>query len=139
MKQLDVERLEFSKRFNLVLVSKQCDHKSLAELKEMLNISRTQIHNWRTGKHLPSMNFASIIAKTFNISFEWLMTGSGTMDGFLMRTPDEIALISKYRDLSDEGKQKTISFIFTECVEYEISAIQKKANLEKQQTLKLIT
>jgi transcriptional regulator with XRE-family HTH domain len=139
MNERDTEKKEFAARFNQILLTKGYEHKSLAELKILLGVSRTLIHNWKSGKHIPSLHFAGIISSVFDISFEWLMTGNGTIDGFIMRTPDELALISKYRDLSEEGKQKTINFIFTECVEYEITVIQKKANAEKQATLKLIT
>lgn len=139
MNEREKEKKEFSKRFNQALKEKGHEHKSLAELKTLIGVSRTLIHNWKSGKHIPSLHFAGIISSVFKISFEWLMTGNGTMDGFIMKTADELALISKYRDLSDEGKQKTINFIFTECTEYEITAIQKKANAEKQATLKLIT
>lgn len=141
MNKQEIRRKEveaFSQRFNQVLVEKGMDHKSLAELRKLIGVSRTLVHNWKSAKYMASLHFGGIISEVFNISFEWLMTGRGTMEGFVMRSADELALISKYRDLSDEGKQKTMNYIFTECVEYEITAIQKKANLDKQTALKLI-
>jgi len=141
MSKQEIRRKEveaFSRRFNEILVIKGLQDSSLAELKKLLGVSRTLVHNWKSGKYMASLHFGGVISSAFNISFEWLMTGNGTPEGFIMRSADEIALISKYRDLSDEGKQKTMNYIFTECVEYEITAIQKKANLEKQAALKLI-
>lgn len=113
------ERLEFKKRFLQALKLRNHSEKSLAELKEMFDVSRTLIHEWRTGSKIPSNYSAAIIAKKLDINFEWLLLGNGHIDGYLMETAAEVTLIDQFRNLTKVGKEKVMEFTFDECKAHE--------------------
>jgi len=129
------ERVNFTKRFKQALTLRNHSKKSLAELKEMFSISRTTIHEWRTEKKLPSIYAASVLAEKLDVNYEWLLTGKGNIEGFQMQSPSEVSLVEQFRNLTKQGKLKVIEFAFDECKTNEISPKNKS---DKQLALKLI-
>lgn len=141
IKQIDGnDKINFSLRFKEALYLRHYEHKTLADLAEIFgSVSRTTVHSWVHAKKIPSLLAASNISLALNISFEWLLTGRGNIEGFEMKTPDEIAVIDKYRKLKRIGKQKVVKYIFTECLHYEVTPIDETDRLiEKQTALKLV-
>ncbi len=138
--QKNINKVEFTARIKEALIFSEYDKKTLAELAEMFGAcSRGIVHAWLNGKKIPSAQRATLISKVLGVSFEWLLTGNGNMEGFEMQTADEIAIISKYRDLKRAGKRKVIKLIFTECAEHEIHKLKPEDRIiEKQATLKLV-
>lgn len=129
------EKLEFAKRFRQALEFRNHDEKSLAELKEIFDVSRTLIHQWKNGVSLPSIYSASLLSKALGVSYEWLLTGNGTIEGFLMQSAQEVTLIAQFRNLTKAGQLKLMTSAFDDCKAHEIEPATITA---KQATLKLI-
>jgi len=111
------------------------EHKSLAELKEILGFSRTTIQGLRAGTKLPSIYSASSLARDLNANYEWLLTGNGCIDSYAMQTAAEVTLIEQFRNLTLAGQGKVITFTFDECKAHEKTPKNKD---DKQIALKLI-
>ena len=47
---------------------------------DQIGFHKNHIHYVETGKAHPSEDFLNQVADTFNISYDWLMTGTGEMD-----------------------------------------------------------
>lgn len=89
-------KLEICKRFHTARKALELSQK---EFSEQTGISRSYIGSVETGKQTPSFDFLMKVAKTFNISLDWLIFGKGQMliledDHFLNRlTEQQIELI----------------------------------------------
>ncbi len=138
--QKNLDRVNFTLRLKEALVFSGHSEKTLAELAELFGAcSRAIVHAWLHDRKIPSTARAVIISQALSVSFEWLLTGNGNIEGFAMKTPDEIAIMSKYRDLKRAGKRKFIKLIFTECAEHEINKLKPTDRIiEKQAALKLV-
>lgn len=133
------DKIDFSLRFSKALLLRGHSNKSLAELKELFGVSRTLIQGWRSEKTMPSIYTAGTISKILDISYEWLLTGVGTIEGFKMKTADEVALTEKYRNLTKQGKRKLMTFAFKECNDHDLAASTKaEQQVAKQVALKLV-
>jgi len=130
----------FTVRFKEALKLRGHDKKSLAELATLFSVgSRTKVHAWLHATRIPSISTAKYLCDILDISFEWLLLGSGTIEGFEMKTADEVVIITKYRNLTKQGKRKLITLLFNECSDHEIESTKDYIKLaEKQATLKLI-
>jgi len=138
MNELDktYELEQFSKRLNMALTLRNHHNKILYDLKLLFGISTSMICNLRGGKKLPSIVTAKKIADKLKISFEWLLTGTGSIEGFQMNNADEIALIYRYRDLTQKGRKELIKASFNEtCSDNELHPINKSNRLEEKQAL----
>lgn len=134
------ERAAFTRRFKQALILRNHEKKSLGELKEIFGVSRTLIHQWQNKGGVPSIYSAKILSDVLSISYEWLLTGFGDIEGFQMQTPDEIALIEKYRNLTKQGRRKIMITAFTECNDHEIKPSTDTERLSaKQSALKLVS
>lgn len=129
------ERIDFMKRFKEALALRNHSEKSLAELKEIFGVSRTLIHEWRTGAKTASNYSASILAEKLDINYEWLLTGKGNIEGHQLQSAQEVAMIEQFRNLTKAGQLKVITFAFDEC-----KANEKvpKNESDKQTSLKLV-
>lgn len=132
------EKIEFAKRFNLALSHRGIgtDDIVLATLKEILGIAASQLSKLKNGNAMPSIFTGHLISKKLKISYEWLMTGYGVMDGFQLQDADELALMLRYRSLTAKGKKKLIRAAFGEgCGQHERNPTNKTDRLEAKQTL----
>ncbi len=114
------ERLEFAERLRQALEFRNHGKKSLAELREIFGVSRTLIHQWRTAVSLPSIYTAALLSEKLGVSYEWLLTGNGTMEGFLMKTSDEVALVEQFRNLTTAGQIRLMTSAFKDCKAHEV-------------------
>jgi len=136
-KKTDKSKLEaFSKRFKEVLAARGHGEKSLEEIKVVCNVNeRVMIHRFLHADTIPSYETGEKLCSALECSFSWLMIGHGTMDGFDLRAPDEIALITQYRNQTKVGRRKIMKTAFTECSNHEIAPITKH---ERQTALKIV-
>jgi len=103
-------RQEFRERFLIALERRGYGTLSLGKLSNIFNLSRTVLSTLKNGQALPSIQTGLDISKELKCSFEWLLTGQGTTDGFKMNDANELALIERYRTLSSEGQQKLLVY-----------------------------
>lgn len=129
------EKIDFTARFRKALDLRNHSDKSLAELKEIFNVSRTLIHQWNNAISIPSIYTASIITEKLNVSYEWLLTGEGRIEGFEMQSPDEVTLIAQFRNLTKAGQLKLMTNAFDECKAHEKTPTNKE---DKQIGLRLV-
>lgn len=135
------EKIKFVGRLKVALAIRGHSKKSYGELKELFKVSRTLVHAWLNEKAIgmPSIYTLPNICKTLKISYEWLLNGTGVMDGFEMQEPDEVALIEKYRGLTKQGKRKVIRTAFIDCQDNELTPMSKDERIvAKQTTLALV-
>lgn len=128
-KKIDKTKLEsFTKRFKALLLARGHSEKSLEEIRLVCGLNeRVMIHRFLHADTLPSYETGEKLCLNLNCSFNWLMIGKGTMDGFDLQTPDEIALIAQYRNQTKVGRRKIMKTAFTECNNHEITPITKEA------------
>jgi transcriptional regulator with XRE-family HTH domain len=90
---------------------------SAVELSKKTSINRTYISDVEGNKREPSRNFLDSLNKTFNASYDWLLTGKGTM--FLPEeddasngeaTADEIIneIMRLLANMDEQGKQAVL-------------------------------
>jgi len=137
---MDNEKLLFSIRFNEALSKRGYAKTTLYDLKSLFEIAESQISNLRNANALPSIFTGKRICEKLKISFEWLLTGTGSMDGFQLNNADEIAVITRYRSLTRQGKRELIKASFNEpCSDYEVSPVKPTNRLnDKQAVLRLV-
>ncbi len=128
------ERRLFTARLIQLLAARGHADKSLGELKEIIGVSRTMIHLWLHNGAVPSLFFAGILCNRFNCNYEWLLTGRGTMDSFIIENPNEAALVEQYRNITKAGRKKLLQFAFIECEQHELEPVPAK---KKQLAMKL--
>lgn len=134
------ERINFTIRFKQALALRNHSEKSLGELKELFDVSRTLIHAWLNADGVASVRTASMLCDILNISFEWLLTGRGYIEGLNMKAADEIALVEQYRNKTSKGQRKIMLYAFTECSDHDLSTATEAQKLkDKQVALKLIS
>lgn len=136
-KKIDKEKLEaFTERFKEVLMMRGHSDKSLEEIRLVCQINkRGMVHRYLHAESLPSYETGEKICIALKCSYSWLMVGSGTMDDFNLRAPDEVALITQYRNQTKVGKRKIMKMAFTECDNHEIAPITKQ---DRQTALKIV-
>jgi len=108
-----LSKKEFSERFLIALELRGWGFKSTRELGVLLGLSCAAISTLRNGKNLPSIPTALDLSIILKCSFEWLVTGHGTPAGFQMKSADELALVERFRTLSDKDKQKLLIVAIT--------------------------
>jgi len=130
------ERQEFAERFNEALKLRGHNNKILYELKLLFGFSKPLICNLRNGNALPSISTGKTISHKLKVSFEWLLTGVGSMEGFQMNNADEIALVYRYRNLTHKGRKELIKASFNEpCSNNELNPSNKSNRLDEKQAL----
>ena len=103
---------KFSSRINKAIEEKGLKNVTQKELGKLFGVSGTMAWNYKNGEKLPSMETAINIAKSLDISLEWLMTGRG---GMLLPLCDE--LNADLGNLNDHGRkqvQKYIRFLISD-------------------------
>jgi len=103
-------RQEFTERFLIALERRGYGKFSLGKLSVIFSLSRTVLSTLKNGLAIPSIQTGLNMSKELKCSFEWFMTGQGTPEGFQMRDANELALIERYRTLSDNAKQKLLVY-----------------------------
>ncbi len=75
------------------------------------NLAKSTISKWENGKAEPSLSYARILTKYFNVTLDFLL---GLEDEntykFKTQTKDEKELLSNYNKLNDKGKDKLIDY-----------------------------
>lgn len=125
----------FSNRFNTVLRLRNLQNKTLAELAQLFDVSRTTIHKWMHFDNVPSVDVADKICEILNINFYWFLTGKGEMLLVEKLTKDETAILLMYKNLKPDGQRKICKVMFTEYAGFEV---MPRTKVENQRVLKLI-
>lgn len=75
------------------------------------NLAKSTISKWENGKAEPSLSYARILTKYFNVTLDFLL---GLEDEntykFKTQTKDEKELLSNYNKLNTKGKDKLIDY-----------------------------
>lgn len=75
------------------------------------NLAKSTISKWENGKAEPSLSYARILTKYFNVALDFLL---GLEDEntykFKTQTKDEKELLSNYNKLNAKGKDKLIDY-----------------------------
>ncbi len=75
------------------------------------NLAKSTISKWENGKAEPSLSYARILTKYFNVTLDFLL---GLEDEntykFKAQTKDEKELLSNYNKLNTKGKDKLIDY-----------------------------
>lgn len=75
------------------------------------NLAKSTISKWENGKAEPSLSYARILTKYFNVTLDFLL---GLEDEntykFKTQTKDEKELLSNYNKLNAKGKDKLIDY-----------------------------
>ena len=75
------------------------------------NLAKSTISKWENGKAEPSLSYARVLTKYFNVTLDFLL---GLEDEnaykFKTQTKDEKELLSNYNKLNAKGKDKLIDY-----------------------------
>lgn len=75
------------------------------------NLAKSTISKWENGKAEPSLSYARVLTKYFNVTLDFLL---GLEDEntykFKTQTKDEKELLSNYNKLNTKGKDKLIDY-----------------------------
>ena len=82
---------------------------SQSELARRLKLRPQSVQHWETGKAQPRLQRVKALSQVLDVNETWLATGAGPMmhgdaGGWVQLTPDERALLEKYRLLNQMGK-----------------------------------
>lgn len=85
---------------------------SQPELAKIIGVANSVISNWETGTNFPRGDYVALLAKTFNVTTDYLLGnedefGTSTNPKQEHYTKDEQQLIATYRTLSP-GKKKAL-------------------------------
>lgn len=113
--------MEFTDRIDSLLAR---DKIRRADLVRFTGISEGTIRGWYKGQ-MPSAETLYKVAKYFNVTVEWLLTGNNP-DGreIPQFTPDEMELIQIFRHLDE--RDKTTVLMLAKNLESQYSALDKK-------------
>lgn len=112
---MSYEREEFSKRMQVV-----CDFLALPKEKRQTLLAKkygktvTTGRNWLMGSKIPSYEDAVKICTDANVTYEWLMRGSGPMrpqefnQGMYVTDPDLIKILKVAEPLPEYGRKMAI-------------------------------
>ncbi len=123
-----------------ILLLLKTNRMTAKELTRILEINRSSVSEWKSGKIKPSIEVLIRISRIFNVDLDWLLTGEGTMDrdaslaplSDALLTMDERLLLENYRDLPDAKRYELLRSIFR-IVDTDIPATTKET--KAQQTL----
>ncbi len=109
---------------------------TLAELAELLNVKEATVQRYESGeikniKHDTIVKLAEILQCTPSYLMGWQDDAEPQKSQINELTPEEIEIIRKYRDLSDDGKRK-----LRENIE-DILLLEKYKKLPRQQGYKI--
>jgi len=93
------------------------------ELANLLNCKQPTIHDYEKGRVSPNVPTIQLIATTYNVNLNWLLTGNGSM--FLSETIQESEKIEELEKKLRENMEKTIQRAVEKTVEMKMSAIFK--------------
>lgn len=72
------------------------------EMANKLKASNATVHNYEIGKRVPTLEYLSTVAKTFNVSFEWITGGEIDIN--------KSELDNLYDGFSEKEKQELLQF-----------------------------
>lgn len=108
-----------------------------AKITEELNLSKNAITNYVNGR-LPKADILYNIAKTLNVSMEWLLTGiesefddkkSSSIKNCIELNEREIKVINRYRKLNNDAQNQIDGML-----EMKVAEAESSATLEKSYT-----
>lgn len=84
-----------------------------SELADILNVNRTAVAKWETGKNKPSADTLEEIADYFNVSIDYLMGRQETRGGFeaYKRNERDLRMLYYFSRLNDMGKNEALKRI----------------------------
>lgn len=75
------------------------------------NLAKSTISKWENGKAEPSLSYARILTKYFNVTLDFLLgLENENTYKFKAQTKDEKELLSNYNKLNTKGKDKLIDY-----------------------------
>lgn len=105
-------RSSFSKRLKEL---REANNMSQGQLGDKINTTRQSISNYEIGKREPDYETLEALADTFNVDINYLL-GKTNKTTFLpssnhrQLTADELEILKPFNQLTDEGKEKAISY-----------------------------
>lgn len=99
---------------------------SQEQLSEHLNVSRSAVAKWETDKGIPDIDNLKALSKCLNVSVDYLLDGSGTIDELVIREPYDLSEYGK--GLKKTRKDRVIQKMFPEA---EIHTLIGKIKLTK--------
>lgn len=94
--------MDFYDRIEALLLERNEKRLHLAEVLGLQNQSFT---NWKKRRNIPAADIVLKIAQHFDVSMEWLLTGTDKKESFSV---EERHLISIFRELSDANKANIV-------------------------------
>ena len=99
-----VDKIGLAERIKLIRKEKGLKQQQFAD---KIGFSKNYIHYVEVRRYNPSENFIKRIAATFNISYDWLMTGIGDMKAEKKAVSDQlIAWLSENPDVITELEKR---------------------------------
>ena len=95
--------MEFKDILKQLLLNKNCTQRDLAKY---VGVKPNTVCDWLKKGTSPKINHIHMIAKFFNISYDYLFTG--TLNTVSDLSDDEKKLISLYRNLSNNDKYREL-------------------------------
>ena len=83
------------------------------ELSKIIDVKANSFSGWKSGVANPSVSAIIEIAKYFNVSCDWIMTGKNfeeSEDVMLVSDPNEKQLISNFREISKQGQDFVLEY-----------------------------
>lgn len=80
------------------------------EIAEKLGVSKSSVTNWLKGKNSPDANLVIPICNLLNITVGQFYGEEEKSPSTAEAVPGEEQLISLYRDLNDEGREKLVDY-----------------------------
>ncbi|MBN4061486.1 helix-turn-helix domain-containing protein [bacterium AH-315-G11] len=84
-------------------------------LAKKVGVVRATVTQWESGKAQPKGGRLSRVSNALHISVDWLLTGEGEKHSRIESSesfsPDEMALLQKYRQLGDDQKKATQTMV----------------------------
>lgn len=80
------------------------------EIAEKLGVSKSSVTNWLKGKNSPDANLVMPICNLLNITVGQFYGEEEKSPSTAEAVPGEEQLISLYRDLNDEGREKLVDY-----------------------------
>lgn len=88
---------------------------SQKQLADKLNIHQTAVSQWETGRSYPDVEIAIKLSEIFNVSIDYLIKGENCpctcKKKNILLTVREHALIDSFRQLNNEGQDKSLDII----------------------------
>lgn len=108
---------------------------SMAGLEKAINAATGNVNSWEKNRRIPSGNNIIALARFFNVSTDWLLTGKES--GF---TDTEIKILQLFKDFSQHEQEELenyVLFLLWRREKVEKKGLEKKTGKEKTRRTEL--